>query len=74
MAAYYMKTHTGVSNVWLARKLWMGVPHGVSRYVSQFEREGLYKKPPFKSLHCKNYGMTPLLREATQNASGYEGS
>jgi hypothetical protein len=45
-----MKAHTGVSNIWLARKLSMGVPHGVSRYVSQFEREGLYKKPPFKSL------------------------
>lgn len=36
MIAYFMKEHTGVSNVWLAKRLSMGVPQGVSRSLGLF--------------------------------------
>ena len=45
-----MKQKTSATNVWIADKLNMGVPHGASRYVSEFRSEGHHKKKDYKQL------------------------
>ena len=50
MIAYYMKRHTAVTNGWLSQHLNMGVLHGVSRYVTQFEKAGKHKRRAYKAM------------------------
>jgi hypothetical protein len=47
MIAYFMKEHSSVSNVWLAKYLNMGVPQGVSRSVGIFQRSNGPKQKPY---------------------------
>lgn len=50
MIACFMKEHTSVSNVWLAKKLNMGVPQGVSRSVGLFIKNKGPKQRQYKKL------------------------
>jgi len=50
MIACFMKEHSSVSNVWLAKYLNMGVPQGVSRSVGQFQKSHGPKKRQYKKM------------------------
>jgi len=50
MIAYYLKTHTAVTNGWLSDKLNMGAVQGVSRYVSTFAKKQLYSKREYRKV------------------------
>jgi putative transposase len=50
MIACFMKTHSSVSNVWLAKTLNMGVPQGVSRSVGLFQRSNGQKQKQYKEM------------------------
>jgi putative transposase len=50
MIACFMKTHSSVSNVWLAKHLNMGVPQGVSRSVGLFQRSNGQEQRPYKKM------------------------
>ena len=48
--AALMREHTSVSNVWLAKRLNMGVPQGVSRSVGIFIQEGGQKRKAYQEM------------------------
>ena len=48
--AYYLKTHTAVTNGWISTHLNMGIVQGVSRYVSEFAKQKLYRKQDYKDI------------------------
>ena len=48
--ASVLKSKTGAPNAWIARKLNMGVPHAVSRYVGIFRQNGRDKETEFLEL------------------------
>jgi len=50
MIAYYLKTHTAVTNGWISTHLNMGIVQGVSRYVSDFSKHKLYQNRDYKDL------------------------
>lgn len=50
MIAYFMKERTSVSNVWLAKRLNMGVPQGVSRSIGLFKRNHGPKHRQYKKM------------------------
>ena len=50
MIAYFMKEYTSVSNVWLAKRLNMGVPQGVSRSLGLFIKNNGPKQRQYKRL------------------------
>ena len=50
MIACFMKEHSGVSNVWLAKHLNMGVPQGVSRSVGLFQKGNGQKQKQYKKM------------------------
>jgi REP element-mobilizing transposase RayT len=50
MVAYYLKTHTAVSNGWISKNLNMGAVQGVSRYVAAFVKEGLHQNRDYKQM------------------------
>ncbi len=50
MIAYYLKTHTAVTNGWISTHLNMGIVQGVSRYVSDFAKRKLYRRRDYKDI------------------------
>jgi putative transposase len=50
MIAYYLKTHTAVTNGWLSDKLNMGAVQGVSRYISEFTKSKCHLKREYKNV------------------------
>jgi putative transposase len=50
MIAYFMKEQTSVSNVWLAKRLNMGVPQGVSRSLGLFVKNNGPKQSRYKKM------------------------
>ena len=50
MIAYFMKERTSISNVWLAKRLNMGVPQGVSRSVGIFIKNKGPKQWQYKEM------------------------
>jgi len=50
MIAHYMKRHTAVTNGWLSQNLNMGVLHGVSRYVAEFEQKKQHRYRDYKRM------------------------
>ena len=50
MIAYFMKEQTSVSNVWLAKRLNMGVPQGVSRSLGLFTKNNGPKQRQYKNM------------------------
>jgi hypothetical protein len=50
MIAYYLKTHTAVTNGWLSEKLNMGAVQGVSRYISEFTKSECHLKSEYRKV------------------------
>lgn len=61
LIAAVLKSKTSAPNGWIARKLNMGVPHAVSRYVGIFRQNGKDKETEFLKLFgliCSNANIT----------------
>ena len=50
LIAHFLKSHTSVSNVWLANRLRMGAPQGVSRSVSAFDKRKPQKQRQYRKM------------------------
>jgi hypothetical protein len=50
LIAAVLKCKTIATNVWIADKLNMGVPHAVSRYTGIFKQNGKDNDKPFQEL------------------------
>ena len=50
LIAAALKCKTSATNVWIADKLNMGVPHAVSRYTGIFKQNGKDNETPFLEL------------------------